>query len=126
MLAFSSFFVLLSPTPWGVGQFSILVCSDLSLRIAPAASFLRFACFVWSVVCFFVVHPKIAISSSSVAPFSAAITAVLTLAQHQFLPGVYEADSINLSSLGSGGSMKWEIDTVNKNVAVSGVVMQWS
>jgi hypothetical protein len=54
-------------------------------------------------------------------------TAVLTLAQFQFLPRVYEANNINLSSLGSGSSMKWEIDTANnKNVAVSGVVMQWS
>lgn len=54
-------------------------------------------------------------------------TAVLTLAQFQFLPRVYEANNISLSGLGSGSSMKWEIDTANnKNVAVSGVVMQWS
>ncbi|MCJ9669632.1 MULTISPECIES: hypothetical protein [unclassified Neorhizobium] len=54
-------------------------------------------------------------------------TAVLTWAQYQFLPRVYEANNINLASLGSGSSLKWEIDTANnKNVAVSGVVMQWS
>jgi hypothetical protein len=54
-------------------------------------------------------------------------TAVLSLSQPLVGAKVYEASSISLASLASGTSMKWEIDTANnKNVAVSGVVMQWS
>jgi len=54
-------------------------------------------------------------------------TAVLSLSQSLIGPKIYETNNINLSSLPSGTSMKWEIDTANnKNVAISGVVMQWS
>jgi hypothetical protein len=54
-------------------------------------------------------------------------TAVLSLSQPLVGAKVYEASGISLASLTSGTSMKWEIDTANnKNVAVSGVVMQWS
>ena len=54
-------------------------------------------------------------------------TAALSLSQSLIGPKMYEATGINLASLGSGISMKWEVSTANnKNVAVSGVVLQWS
>lgn len=54
-------------------------------------------------------------------------TAALSLTQSLIGPKMYEANGISLASLGSGTSMKWEIATANnKNVAVSGVVAQWS
>lgn len=54
-------------------------------------------------------------------------TASLALSQSLIGPKMYEATGFNLASLGSGTSMKWEITTANgKNVAVSGVVAQWS
>ncbi|WLS01756.1 hypothetical protein [Shinella oryzae] len=40
---------------------------------------------------------------------------------------IYEATGINIGAQPSGTSMKWRVKTLNnKNVAVSGVVMQWS
>jgi hypothetical protein len=54
-------------------------------------------------------------------------TASLSLSQSLIGPKMYEATGISLASLGSGTSMKWEVSTANnKNVAVSGVVAQWS
>lgn len=54
-------------------------------------------------------------------------TASLALSQSLVGSRIYEASGISLSSLGSGTSMKWEVSTANnKNVAVSGVVFQWS
>jgi hypothetical protein len=54
-------------------------------------------------------------------------TASLALSQELVGSRIYEASGINLSSLGSGTTMKWEVATANnKNVAVSGVVFQWS
>lgn len=54
-------------------------------------------------------------------------TASLSLSQSLIGPKIYEATGISLSSLGSGTLMKWEVATANnKNVAISGVVLQWS
>ncbi|MEJ8308820.1 discoidin domain-containing protein [Agrobacterium larrymoorei] len=54
-------------------------------------------------------------------------TATLALSQFLIGPKMYEATGINLASLGNGTSIKWEVSTANnKNVAVSGVVAQWS
>ncbi|MGP4691607.1 hypothetical protein [Agrobacterium cavarae] len=54
-------------------------------------------------------------------------TASLALSQSLVGPKMYEATGINLATLGSGTSMKWEVSTANnKNVAISGFVVQWS
>ena len=54
-------------------------------------------------------------------------TAALALSQSLIGPKMYEAADIDLSGLPSGTSMKWQIATANnKDVAIAGVVMQWS
>ncbi|WP_162911435.1 discoidin domain-containing protein [Shinella zoogloeoides] len=54
-------------------------------------------------------------------------TAALALASSLSGIALYEDNDVNLSSQPSGTSMKWRVKTLNnKNVAVSGVVMQWS
>lgn len=53
-------------------------------------------------------------------------TASLSLVQSLIGLKVYEASDVSLSSLSTGTSMKWELRTANnKNVQLSGVVLQW-
>lgn len=53
-------------------------------------------------------------------------TAALELAPSPYGARLYAANGINLASLGAGTTMKWEISTANnKNVSISGVVVQW-
>ncbi len=54
-------------------------------------------------------------------------TGTLSVAQSLIGPKMLEATGIDLTGMSSGSSMLWEIVTANgKNVAVSGLVAQWS
>lgn len=52
-------------------------------------------------------------------------TSVLALSNPVIGQRSYLATDVDLSSIGSGTSMRWEVSTANKSFSVSGVALQW-